>query len=84
MILFDWRQGQQLQRWTGHTRDVTKVGIFFMIMHELYLEVQRLHLVTYIRIIIMNYRTENADVLEVKENTLLSNFILNGNMCPLC
>ncbi|XP_015775498.1 PREDICTED: WD repeat-containing protein 31-like [Acropora digitifera] len=25
VILFDWRQGQQLQRWTGHTRDVTKV-----------------------------------------------------------
>lgn len=55
-----------------------------MIMRELYLEVQRLHLVTYIRIIIMNYRTENADVLEVKENTISSNFILNGNMCPLC
>lgn len=26
VVLFDWKQGNPLHKWTGHTRDVTKVG----------------------------------------------------------
>lgn len=28
--LFDWTQGHLLCRWTGHTRDVTKVRVYFI------------------------------------------------------
>lgn len=28
VVLFDWKQGIPCHKWTGHTRDITKVCIF--------------------------------------------------------